>query len=240
MLRRAPSLPLASLAPRLAIHSTRSASQAVAHTDDGHHHDDHHHADGPDVHPTLRTIAFHPGTRTHAPPVLLSTDASFLPLSLKQHIPPLPEEPDRPVRTDPRILPLAGNRFWGVYDHLSAIDPVTTRRPIWDVGPTQSKRWPDGKVPPLWLIEYGWEKMDEDARARLSGHLKERQKEDWRDLSLVEKKASQYTVPPELTIYHTEDELGSQDDRADVYVSAACPSQSGISATGPGALELLA
>lgn len=188
MLRRAPSLPLASLASRLVLPSHRPASHAVAHG-----HDDHHGPplDGPDVHPTLRTPAYHPGTRTHQPPALLPDTPSVLPPALKARIPPLPEEEDRPVRTDPRILPLPGNRFWGVYDHLSAVNPVTTRRPIWDVGPRESRRWPDGKVPPLWLIEYGWEKMDEEARARLEGHLKDRQKQDWRDLSLVEKKASE-------------------------------------------------
>ncbi|KAL7409521.1 hypothetical protein BDY24DRAFT_215409 [Mrakia frigida] len=117
---------------------------------------------------------------------------SLLPPSLRAHIPALPALPARIIKTDPRILPLPGKLFYGEYDHLSAINPRTTLRPIWDVGPTENKEWfgPEGgRVPPLWNIEYTWEMMDGDRRERLMGHLKGREKGDWKDLSLVEKKA---------------------------------------------------
>lgn len=98
------------------------------------------------------------------------------------------------VTTDPSLLPKAGETFFSPYDALSAVNPAATPRPIWDTGIKESSHFADGKVPDLWSIEYLWEKLDQDTRDRTIAHLTERSQGDWKDLSLVEKKAREFIL----------------------------------------------
>ncbi|CED84485.1 Cytochrome c oxidase, subunit IV/COX5b [Phaffia rhodozyma] len=96
------------------------------------------------------------------------------------------------ITTDPSLLPKAGQKHFSPYDALSAVNQAATPVPLWNVDITESSHFVDGKVPDLWSIEYLWDKIDQDTKDRITAHLMERSQGDWKDLSMVEKKALWY------------------------------------------------